>query len=874
MERELRVLGLDLGTNSVGHALIVKKYKDDEALPYDYKILDANSRIIPPRSAAKDPLADYMKGAKQKSTASERRGFRSMRRRYARFILRRERLFRVLHELGWLPAHMENALDFDKHLGRFKIQLDKTLKSAPSDPTVEAPKMQWDGNDFVFEKAFEEMLADFNLPKGKLISRDWTIYYLRDKALREELSREELAYVITAFNAKRGYYQRGRDAEEEQEDNSKDIYTVEPKIVEKRDLTDADELPKGTKDKNAVIVLDCPSKNNDKNGKKRTLCFYYDKFNDRTFRDKNVGDTIQNVVVEEPLDEDENLTSQPRCKIDAWLFKKTRAAEHLSSSGKTLGQTIYAMLKESVQGGDFRIVGGIFGTIERKFYRDELNKILKAQSQWHPELTDRDSLEKIAESLYPKNEDHRKKRTGKNKTLIDFIVEDVIFYQRPLKTKKTLIDKCSRESTDKHKRPCAAVSNPYAQEFRVLQFILNLKIIDKRYNEDQTALFLSSPEQYQKLYDTLIGKDKLTLGPKFNKELVKIAKMLSHGNEFFFDDQIDEVAKHMSTNFDDMKVVKLNETHHRLTKHFKKLGIDNPLDKNLEYALWHLCYSVSDPDELEKGLKTFATKHLKHLADKVNPEQFAEEFKNIEPFEDGYSAFSEKALKKLLPLMRPNFVWDEVPSSAQKRIDAYIKYRDDAADEKAREERNDLTRYLKSQGRASVVKPENFWGLQPWLAERLVYGAQTADKGVKWTSADDIRRFISNDKKRGFRAGSLRNPIVEAVAIESLRVVADMVTKYGKPDEIHIELGRELNATAEQRKKQKTKIDANEKARQHAEEECKKYIREHKSSEKLAKLVERYLLWEEQDKRDPYVADDREISLSDALNGEKYQIDH
>ncbi len=32
MERELRVLGLDLGTNSVGHALIVKKYRDDEAL--------------------------------------------------------------------------------------------------------------------------------------------------------------------------------------------------------------------------------------------------------------------------------------------------------------------------------------------------------------------------------------------------------------------------------------------------------------------------------------------------------------------------------------------------------------------------------------------------------------------------------------------------------------------------------------------------------------------------------------------------------------------------------------------------------------------------------------------------------------------------
>lgn len=281
--KEVKVLGLDLGTNSVGHALVTKKYEEDSVLPASIEIIDANSRIVPPRSAAKDPLVDCLKGAKQKSTASERRGFRSMRRRYGRFILRRERLFRVLHELAWLPEHMENALDFEKHLGRFKVQNDKSLKIEPIDKTVQAPTMQWNGKEFAFPQAFDAMLADFAVPAGTLISHDWVIYYLRNKALVEKLSNEELAYVISAFNTKRGYYQRGRNNEDKTEDANKLTYTIEPKIVEKREIIDDDELPKGIKNKNMLLVLDCQSRLKDARGNAKPLCFYFDKFKDRTF---------------------------------------------------------------------------------------------------------------------------------------------------------------------------------------------------------------------------------------------------------------------------------------------------------------------------------------------------------------------------------------------------------------------------------------------------------------------------------------------------------------------------------------------------------------------------------------------------------------
>lgn len=878
--KEVKVLGLDLGTNSVGHALVTKKYEEDSVLPASIEIIDANSRIVPPRSAAKDPLVDYLKGAKQKSTASERRGFRSMRRRYGRFILRRERLFRVLHELAWLPEHMENALDFEKHLGRFKVQNDKSLKIEPIDKTVQAPTMQWNGKEFAFPQAFDAMLADFAVPAGTLISHDWVIYYLRNKALVEKLSNEELAYVISAFNTKRGYYQRGRNNEDKTEDANKLTYTIEPTIVERREINDNDELPKGIKNKNMLLVLNCQSRSKDACGNAKPLCFYFDNYHkDRTtFSAMKVGDKIANVVVEEIIEEDDDgnniLKSQPKCFIDAWLYKKTRAAESLASSGKTLGATIYDMLKETVLSGDIRIVGGVFGTINRKHYVDELRKILETQVQWHPELKDAGTLKKVAAALYPKNPDHQAKRTGKNQTLIDFIIEDVVFYQRPLKTKKSLIDKCELESRGNNKRPCAAISNPIAQEFRVLQFVSNLKVLDE-YGEDWTASFLGTPEKYQALYELLISKKEQKFGTSFNKELIKIA-IGDSKKKLLVADNVELTAQKIKTNFDEVKSVKLNYTRAEIAKHFKKLfgNWQWSLNNDQEYALWHLCYSVSDPIELEKGLKKFAIKYAEIFAGtQISPEKFAEEFKKIEPFEEGYSAYSEKALKKMLPLMRPKFDWESVPASAQMRIDAFLNYRLENADEDAREEHEDLRDYLAKQGRVAITARSEFYGLQPWLAKLLVYGPATADDGEKWVCGNDIRKFISNSDKKGFRAGTLRNPIVESIALESLRVVADIVDKYGVPDEIHIELGRELNATAEQRKKTKERNDKNEVARKKAEEECKKYIRDKGSNEKLAKLVERYLLWEEQEHRDPYVLD-RTISISEALNGELYQVDH
>ena len=129
-----KILGLDLGTNSIGWALVDRNAN---------KILGLGSRIIP---RSQDTLGDYNKGNSVSQTA-ERTGFRGTRRLRERHLLRRERLHRVLHILGFLPEHYEKYIDFEKRLGQFIKETE--------------PKLTYADHDFAFKRSFEEMIADF-----------------------------------------------------------------------------------------------------------------------------------------------------------------------------------------------------------------------------------------------------------------------------------------------------------------------------------------------------------------------------------------------------------------------------------------------------------------------------------------------------------------------------------------------------------------------------------------------------------------------------------------------------------------------------------------------------------------------------------------
>lgn len=76
------ILGLDLGTNSIGWALISQNFEEKQG-----EILGMGSRIIP---MSQDIIGKFAEGSKISQTA-ERTGYRGVRRLRERHLLRRER---------------------------------------------------------------------------------------------------------------------------------------------------------------------------------------------------------------------------------------------------------------------------------------------------------------------------------------------------------------------------------------------------------------------------------------------------------------------------------------------------------------------------------------------------------------------------------------------------------------------------------------------------------------------------------------------------------------------------------------------------------------------------------------------------------------
>lgn len=762
-----RILGLDLGTNSIGWALVEQDFGNKSG-----KIIGLGSRIIP---MSQDILGEFGKGNSVSQTAG-RTGYRSARRLRERHLLRRERLHRVLSILGFLPAHYADQIDFKKNLGQFKPKSE--------------PKLAYHEREFIFRTSFEDALEDFRKHQPQilrdkngndcLVPYDWTIYFLRKKALSQKISKEELAWIILNFNQKRGYYQlRG---EEEEENPNKKIEFHSLKIV--------DVVPDAETNKKGETWYSLHLENNwiYRRSSKTPLDDWRNKVRDF------IVTTELNDDGTEKLDRDGVIKRSFRAPgADDWTLLKKKTEQEIDRSDKTVGAYIYDHL---LQNPKQKIKGKLVRTIERKFYKNELKRILQKQSEFHPEFKDEDLLNDCVRELYQHNEQHREKLLAKD--LLHLILEDIIFYQRPLRSQKSLIANCSLE-TRKYKDTegneiisplkVTSKSSPYFQEFRLLQWLQSLEIYRKDDEQKVTGEFISNAEDQETLFAFLNSKKEI-------KQEQLIEFLLKHKRGLKRVPK-EETAKYR-WNYVEDKIYPGNETKALIQSRLDKVE-DVPasfLTRENEMALWHIIYSVSDKIEYEKALGKYAQKH------RLNEQQFTEAFKKFPPFKNDYGSFSEKAIKKLLPLMCFGKYWDydRIEEASKSRIDKILtgEY-DENIKNRVREKAQHLT------------KESDFQNLPLWLAQYIVYGrhSEAAVTG-KWNSAADLEMFLQE-----FKQHSLRNPIVEQVITETLRVVKDIWMKYGKGEkdffsEIHIELGREMKLPAEERQKMTRQITDNE----------------------------------------------------------------
>ena len=189
-----------------------------------------------------------------------------------------------------------------------------------------------------------------------------------------------------------------------------------------------------------------------------------------------------------------------------WTLVKKKTESEIEKTNKTVGEYIYETL---LQNPNQKIKGKLISTIERKLYKLELRKIVEKQVSFHTELQDSTNYLKSIEELYQNNEAH--KNNISKKDFVHLLLEDILFYQRPLKSQKSLISECSFESI-KYKEgdiektqylKCIAKSHPLFQEFRLWQWIKNLKIYSRENDEDETFKFIDIEEKQVSLFEFL-----------------------------------------------------------------------------------------------------------------------------------------------------------------------------------------------------------------------------------------------------------------------------------------------------------------------------------------------------------------------------------
>jgi CRISPR-associated endonuclease Csn1 len=784
-----RILGLDLGTNSIGWALIQHNFNEQKG-----KIVGIGSRIIPMSKAV---LSDFEKGITKSQTA-ERTEDRGTRRLYERSHTRRERLHRVLNVLDYLPKTYSKHIDFNKRKGQFIDCAEPLLPY--SDKVDENGK-----RIFLFQYSYNEMEKEFrtvhpNLPKvnkkGKpyKLPYDWTLYYLRKKALTKKITDEELAWILLNFNQKRGYYQEREEKEVNIEENKKVEYKVLYAIefIKTEEKIDDQTLYK--------IIFD--------NG------WEYDKTTTKPELWKGIA---KEFIVTTKVNKDGSIKRSFK-KVDSeedWEAIKRKTEQDLGD--EFVGKYIYeALLKNPKQ----KIRGELIRTIDRDFYFGELEVILRTQLKFREKKwTDEKIYKKAVQELYPNNQEHQESLLKQKDKFVHLFLRDILFYHRPLKSQKSLISKCTFEKRfyrDKETGKIKKVaingmpkSHPLYQEFRIWQLANNILIqrretkIDGKVklNVDVTNKYIKTKKDFADFFEFLYNKRDLT-----QKQLVA----------YFIKDKEEQSSYGWNYTDDDKLKLDCNQTRPTLISKFSKKD-KSKFTEEIELKLWHIIYSVTDKKEYTTVIKKFVDKYNLSV----------ETYKKLERspmLKKEYASFSEKAIKKLLSLMRANSYWQEaaINEKTLNRIDKLLTGEfDETIENRVREKAINLS------------KVEHFQGLPLWLVSYVIYGKHTEVDATQWKTSRELEDYI-----KSFKQHSLRNPIVEQVLLESLRVTLDIWGYYAHEfgveyetyfdektnkekksfhrlfDEIHIEIGRDLKNPKKVREKLSNSINKNKNTNQ------------------------------------------------------------
>lgn len=739
------ILGLDLGTTSIGFAHIIESENPNES-----EIKEIGVRVNP---LTTDEQTNFEKG-KPVSVNADRTLKRGMRRNLDRYQLRRANLIDVLtkaniitrdtiltedgkdttHETWRLRAKSVSEKIEKEELARVLLAINKKRGYKSSRKTKNEDDGQAIDGMAVAKRLYEE-----NLTPGRLLY---------------QLLQEGKKHIPD-------FYRSDLQAEFDKVwDKQKEFY---PEIL------------------TADFYKEIKGK-----GQRATSALFWNKYQFNTADIKDLDDSLKN-------EKSIKLNVREKKKLQSYKWRSDAVVEQLSkeeaayviteinnnlksSSGylgaisdrskelyfnkETVGQYLYKQLQENPH---TRLKNQVF---YRQDYLDEFETIWTAQSKHHTELTDELKSE---------------------------IRDIIIFYQRKLKSQKGLISFCEFESQEKNingnKKTIglhvAPKSSPLFQEFKIWQVLNNVWVRKKGSKKrsvkstNQQSLFEEEKEVF--IFD-LETKEKLfeELNLKGNLSANRVIELLGHkpadweinysaleGNRTSqalynaylrileiegYDENLLKLSDKDDINVADLKTP-ASEIKSMVKSIFETLGINTEIlefnaeldgkafEEQKSYQLWHLLYAYEGDDSTSGNEKLYELLKKKFGFKK----EYSQVLANISLGND-YGNLSTKAMRKIYPFIK-ELHYDKACAEAGYRHSA-----------------------------SSLTKEE------------------IANRPLK-------------DKLELLKNNSLRNPVVEKILNQLVNVVNTLIEKNRKDnpdfkfDEIRIELARELKKNAEERRK-------------------------------------------------------------------------
>ena len=584
-----KILGLDLGTNSIGWAVV---NTDDNGNPIG--IEGMGSRIIPMGS---DKI-DYEKGATITKNA-DRRAKRSSRRMGKRYKMRRNKLLFILDKLGMLPEQFQ-------------------LK-----------------NGFPIANKLQE-LELLPIPRNTLQLDSLNHYELRAKALTEKVELKELGSILYQYNRLRGYSGGGNDNEDkkkndsEEEDNGlkkieKFIETVTIKSVIKSD--DTFKVTNG-KDKGKEFPL-------------------FEIIAVRENDEEICGITkLQNLVdkVESEFEFEITVKRTKRNEIISFaLPQKTNWRKQMENTENILKERQYypcQLFVEELRKNKWTKIRN--RVILRQQYMREFDAVWEEQSKYYSFLNDcpKNLLQEILEYIFPGQSGSQKelRERGIKEGLKYVIKEQVIYYQRPLKPQIELIRKCQFEKDEQ----VIPLSHPLFQEFRCWEQINRLYITSKQaiWNEKKQK------NVWKYTYRYLTNEQKETIYSKLKKQkrlaFSEVAKIVCLNNDN--NDLLNGLHK-------DAKLSGC-ETWITINKVLGEYAISeqNEITKVWE-AIYNNAHEGSEYDEKSKRVQSIINALPLHIDDEKRVELALSLAQRVR-FVRKYASLSQKAIENILIIMR------------------------------------------------------------------------------------------------------------------------------------------------------------------------------------------------------------------------------